>query len=85
MFVGYKTAFAWLCEAEKKTVSFEIAEKFLKFHIPCGRFSYSSIVTDHGYFDRVLCVTGALSCLTANERQLIHVRTLFKRQVHFGM
>jgi hypothetical protein len=71
-FAGYKTAFAWLCEAEKTTVSSEAAEKRLQFQIPCGRFSYASIPKKH--FQCVLGVTGTLSCLTANERKLIHVR-----------
>ena len=71
LFAGYKTAFAWLCEAEKKTVPSEIAEKFLQFQIPCGRFSYASIPGNH--FDCVLGVTGTLSCLTPNERKLIRV------------
>jgi hypothetical protein len=71
-FAGYKTAFAWLCEAENTTVSSEAAEQRLQFQIPCGRFSYASIPKQH--FQCVLGVTGTLSCLTANERKLIRVR-----------
>jgi len=66
---GYKTAFAWLHEAEKQIVPLLLAEERLKFQIPCGRFSYASIPMNH--FDCVLGVTGTLSCLTANERRLI--------------
>jgi hypothetical protein len=74
VFAGYKTAFAWLCEAEKRTVSSDIAESLLRFQIPCGRFSYASIPKRH--FNCVLGVTGTLSCLTANERKLIRVSPL---------
>jgi hypothetical protein len=70
---GYKTAFAWLHEAQQGKVSQQNAEIHLSFQFPCGNFSYSHIVMEH--FNCVLGVSGTLD-LSPKQFQVLQASSL---------
>eukprot|EP01087_Luapelamoeba_hula_P010439 TRINITY_DN276_c0_g1_i1.p1 TRINITY_DN276_c0_g1~~TRINITY_DN276_c0_g1_i1.p1 ORF type:complete len:2464 (-),score=305.43 TRINITY_DN276_c0_g1_i1:82-7473(-) len=66
---GYKTAFAYLCEAEKNVVEAKTASDFLGLKINCGQFSYAELPF---YFPTgILGVTGTLLTLGKTEKNIL--------------
>eukprot|EP01087_Luapelamoeba_hula_P010441 TRINITY_DN276_c0_g2_i2.p1 TRINITY_DN276_c0_g2~~TRINITY_DN276_c0_g2_i2.p1 ORF type:complete len:2599 (-),score=378.72 TRINITY_DN276_c0_g2_i2:48-6866(-) len=66
---GYKTAFAYLCEAEKGVVDKKTASDFLGLKINCGQFSYAEL--PHLFPEGILGVTGTLETLGSTEKTIL--------------
>jgi len=66
---GYKTAFAYLYEAQRHPAIKDHVAGMLAFSIPCGSFSYAEIPRAH--FQTIMGVTGTLTCLSTAEAKVI--------------
>eukprot|EP01087_Luapelamoeba_hula_P009891 TRINITY_DN2588_c0_g1_i2.p1 TRINITY_DN2588_c0_g1~~TRINITY_DN2588_c0_g1_i2.p1 ORF type:complete len:2562 (+),score=268.54 TRINITY_DN2588_c0_g1_i2:39-7724(+) len=66
---GYKTAFAYLCEAEKGVVDKRTASNFLGLKINCGQFSFAELPLL--FRAGILGVTGTLVTLGQFQRNIL--------------
>ena len=65
---GYSTAFAGMKEYEKGSLTKEVMEQGLAIHLNCGQSSYAEMPN---IFDVILGVSGTLSSLDQNEKEIL--------------
>uniref|UniRef100_A0A6B2KWF2 Uncharacterized protein n=1 Tax=Arcella intermedia TaxID=1963864 RepID=A0A6B2KWF2_9EUKA len=76
---GYKTAFAYLYETEKNTISSSTCKENLNIYINCGSFSYAELPKN---FTNILGVTGTLETLSNTERKVLEDQFKIKMETY---